>query len=104
VLKPTMIIIVVGDFHAEFQQLASVDTDTGEFRERRPQLREDSERPYRELAGRGFQVRVGIEASAHARWLERVIQNCRTLGRTAAEIRTKRVSKQKTDRHDPNCC
>jgi hypothetical protein len=29
------------DFHPEFQQIASVDTDTGEFQETRPgQLRE----------------------------------------------------------------
>ena len=37
-----MIIIGV-DFHHEFQQIASVDTDTGEFQEKRLAHREDAE-------------------------------------------------------------
>jgi hypothetical protein len=37
-----MIIIGV-DFHPEFQQMASVDTETGEFQERRLQHREEAE-------------------------------------------------------------
>ncbi len=46
-----MIIIGV-DFHPEFQQIASVDTNTGEFQERRLQRREGAETFYRELAVR----------------------------------------------------
>lgn len=65
-----MIIIGV-DYHPEFQQLASVDTDTGEFREARLQNPEQAEKFYRELADRGARVRIGMEASGHARWLER---------------------------------
>ena len=44
-----MIIIGV-DFHPEFQQIASVDTETGEFQERRLGHREEAETFYRALA------------------------------------------------------
>jgi len=40
--EPNMIIIGV-DFHPEFQQIASVDTDTGEFEEKRLGHREEAE-------------------------------------------------------------
>ena len=45
-----MIIIGV-DFHPEFQQIASVDTDTGEFQEKRLAHREEAEKFYRARAG-----------------------------------------------------
>ena len=96
-----MIIIGV-DFHPEFQQIASVDTETGEFQERRLQHREEAEGFYRELAARAVQVRVGMEASGHGRWFERLMGELQFelwIG-DAAEIRTKRVRKQKTDRQD----
>ena len=57
-----MIIIGV-DFHPGFQQIAWVDTDTGEFQEKRVVHREEAERFYCDLARRGAQVRVGMEAS-----------------------------------------
>ena len=69
-----MIIIGV-DFHPEFQQIAFVDTETGEFEERRLQHCDEAERFYRELAARGIAVRVGMEASGHARWLERLLKD-----------------------------
>jgi hypothetical protein len=47
-----MIIIGV-DFHPEFQQIASVDTDTGEFQEKRLAHREEAADFYRALAGKG---------------------------------------------------
>ncbi len=96
-----MIIIGV-DFHPEFQQIAWVDTETGELQERRLQHLEEGESFYRELAGRGVRVRVGMEASGHARWFERLMGELQFelwIG-DAAEIRTKRVRKQKTDRQD----
>ena len=68
-----MIIIGV-DFHPEFQQIASVDTETGEFQEKRLAHREDAETFYRALAGQ--KVRVGMEASGHARWFERLLAEC----------------------------
>ena len=96
-----MIIIGV-DFHPEFQQIAAVDTDGGELIERRLQHREQAEAFYRELSDGGSVVRVGMEASGHARWFERLLEELQFelwIG-DAAEIRTKRVRKQKTDRQD----
>jgi len=94
-----MIIIGV-DFHPEFQQIASVDTDTGEFQEKRLAHPDEAEKFYRGLASK--KVRVGMEASGHARWLERLLAelNFELWIGDAAVIRTKRVRKQKTDRQD----
>jgi hypothetical protein len=94
-----MIIIGV-DFHPEFQQIASVDTDSGELQEKRLAHPEEAEKFYRALAGQ--KVRVGMEASGHARWFERLVAELQFELRIgdAAEIRTKRVRKQKTDRQD----
>ena len=96
-----MIIIGV-DFHPEFQQIAFVDTDTGEFREQRLTHPEEAEQFYRTLAAAGPQVRVGMEASGHARWFERLLGELQFelwIG-DAAEIHSKRARKQKTDRQD----
>jgi len=68
-----MIIIGV-DVHPEFQQIASVDTESGEFEERRLQHREEAEGFYGELGSRGVAVRVGMEASGHAGWLEQLLK------------------------------
>src|SRR5580698_6083601 len=96
-----MIIIGV-DFHPEFQQIALMDTDSGEFQEKRLGHREEAETFYRGLAAAGQKVRVGMEASGHARWFERLLAELQIelwIG-DAAEIRTRRVRKQKTDRQD----
>ena len=93
-----MIIIGV-DFHPEFQQIAMVDTETGELQERRLNHPNEAESFYRELVSRSFQVRVGMEASGHGRWFERLMGELGIelwIG-DAAEIRAKRVRKQKTD-------
>jgi transposase len=94
--------IIGVDFHPEFQQIASVDTDTGEFQEKRLAHCEEAEKFYRALAASGQKVRVGMEASGHARWFERLLAELQIelwIG-DAAEIRAKRVRKQKTDRQD----
>jgi len=96
-----MIIIGV-DYHPEFQQTASVDTDTGELQEKRLAHPEEAEQFYRTLIAAGQQVRVGMEASGHARWFERLLGELQIelwIG-DAAEIQRKRVRKQKTDRQD----
>jgi transposase len=79
-----------------------VDTETGELQERRLQHREEAEKFYRDLGAQGASVRVGMEASGHARWFERLLAelNFELWMGDAAEIRTKRVRKQKTDRQD----
>ena len=94
--------IVGFDNHSGFQQIAYVDTDTGELQERRLGHREEAEKFYRDLAARGTKVRVGMEASGHARWFERLLAelNIELWIGDAAVIRAKRVRKQKTDRQD----
>jgi transposase len=95
--------MIIGcDYHPAFQQIAFVDTDTGELRERRLQHREEAEKFYRDLAAQGVKVRVGMEASGQARWFERLLAelNFELWIGDAAEIRTRRVRKQKTDRQD----
>jgi len=94
--------IIGCDYHPAFQQIAFVDTDTGELQERRLQHREEAEKFYRDLAVQGIKVRVGMEASGQARWFERLLAelNFELWIGDAAEIRTKRVRKQKTDRQD----
>ncbi len=95
-------IIIDCDYHPAFQPIAFVDIETGELQERRLQHREEAEKFYRELAAQGIKVRVGMEASGHARWFERLLSELQFelwIG-DAAEIRTKRVRKQKTDRQD----
>jgi hypothetical protein len=43
--------IIIGcDYHPAFQQIAFVDTETGEWNERRLEHREGAEKFYRELA------------------------------------------------------
>ena len=89
-------IIIGADYHPGFQQVAYVDTDTGELQERRLGHREDAEKFYRDLAAQEVKVRVGMEASGHARWFERLLAELQFELRIgdAAEIRTKRVRKQ----------
>ena len=96
-----MIIIGV-DFHPEFQQIAMVDTETGELQERRLKHPNEAESFYQELMSRSAQVRVGMEASGQGRWFERLLGELQIelwIG-DAAAIRSKRVRKQKTDRQD----
>jgi uncharacterized repeat protein (TIGR03803 family) len=94
-----MIIIGV-DFHPEFQQIASVDTESGEFQEKRLAHRKEAETFYRALAGQ--KVCVGMEAGGHAQGFERLVAELQFELRIgdAAGIRTKRVRKRKTDRQD----
>src|SRR6266536_3170455 len=95
--------LIIGcDYHPSFQQIAFVDTETGECGERRLQHREEAEKFYRDLAATGMKVRVGMEASGHARWFERLLGelNVELWIGDATEIARKRERKQKTDRQD----
>src|ERR1700756_447142 len=95
--------IIIGcDYHPGVQQIAVVDTETGELQDHRLQHREQAEKFYRELAAQGVRVRVGMEASGQARWFERLLAELQIelwIG-DAAEIRAKRVREKKTDRED----
>jgi transposase len=97
-----MIIIGV-DYHPSVQTIAFLMEETGEYGEQElKHSNGEAERFYRELKERGVSVRVGMEATGHARWFERLLAE---LGfelwiGDPAEIETKRVRKQKTDRED----
>jgi len=95
-------IIIGADYHPGFQQIAFVDSETGEVQERRLEHPGEAEKFYRDLGAPGASVRVGMEASGHARWFERLLSELKFelwIG-DAAGIRAKRVRKQKTDRQD----
>ncbi len=97
-----MLIIGV-DYHPSFQQMAFLDQETGECGERRLNHSDgEAEKYFRDLKQRGVSVRVGLEATGYSRWFERLLAE---LGfevwiGDAAEIKKKRVRKQKTDRED----
>ena len=97
-----MMIIGV-DYHPSFQQIAFLVEETGECGEQ--ELHHgggQAEKFYRDLQQRGIRVRVGMEATGYSRWFERLLAE---LGFEVwmgdpAEIKAKRIKKQKTDRKD----
>ena len=92
-----MIIIGV-DYHPSFQQIAITDKDTGEYEERQLNHSEgEAEKFYRDLKLKATNVRVGMEATGHARWFERLLAE---LGfelwiGDPAQIKATRVRKKK---------
>ena len=92
--------IIGCDLHTRYQQIAMLDEETGELIERRLEHANGEARSfYAALTG---PVRVGIEATGHTRWFERMLGE---LGHElwigdAAEIRASVVRKQKTDARD----
>jgi len=93
--------LIIGcDYHPSMQQIAWVDTETGEYGERRLMHRAEAEQFYREVKGK--QVRVGMEATGHSRWFERLLTelNVELWIGDPAQIRVKQVRKQKNDRRD----
>ena len=67
--------LIIGcDYHPSVQQIAFVDSETGECGERRL-LHKDGEAEgfYRDLKLRGVSARIGIEATGYARWFERLL-------------------------------
>ncbi len=95
--------LIIGcDYHPGFQQIAFLDNETGEYGERRLEHTEGAKQFYRDLYARGIAARIGMEASGHSRWFERLMSE---LGfelwvGDAAQISTKRVRKQKNDKQD----
>ena len=91
------------DYHPSFQQIAFLMGETGEYSEQRLNHGDgEAEKFYRDLQRRGVHVRVGMEATGYSRWFERLLAE---LGFEVwigdpAEIKAKRVKKQKTDRQD----
>jgi len=96
--------LIIGcDYHPSFQQIAWVDMETGECGERRLEHHDgEAEKFYRDLKLREVPVRVGMEATGHACWFERLLAELKYelwVG-DPAQIRAKRVRKQKNDRQD----
>src|SRR5277367_1813096 len=96
--------MVIGvDYHPSFQQIAFFVEETGECGEQELNHSDgQAEKFYRDLKQRGISVRVGMEATGYSRWFERLLAE---LGfelwiGDPAEIKAKRVKKQKTDRKD----
>ena len=60
--------LIIGcDYHPGFQQIALVDTDTGELSERRLLHREEAEQFYGNLQEQGLKGRVGMESGMYTR-------------------------------------
>jgi transposase len=95
--------IVGVDYHPSFQHIAFLDQETGECGDRRLNHSDgEAEKFYRELRQKEISVRVGLEATGYSRWFERLLSELGIevwIG-NAAEIKAKRVRKQKTDRQD----
>jgi transposase len=96
--------IIMGvDYHPSFLTIAFLMEEAGQYGEQELNHSDgEAERFFRELKEGGVSVRVGMEATGHARWFERLLAE---LGfelwiGDPAEIKTKRVRKQKTDRED----
>jgi len=96
--------IIGCDFHPSYQQIAMLDTATGEMSEKT--LRHEGEEVRAFYAALAGPVRVGIETSGQSQWFERLLAE---LGHEvwigdAAKIRTCADRKQKTDRRMRPCC
>jgi transposase len=93
--------MIIGcDFHTRFQQIAMMDTTTGELVERRLEhATGEAERFYAALA---VPARVGIEATIATQWFEKMLTRYghELWFGDAAEIRAAMVRKQKTDTRD----
>jgi transposase len=93
--------VIIGcDFHPGFQQIAVLDTGSGEVRDLRLGHQEEARRFYASLQGR--EVLVGVEACGYTQWFEQMLEQMghrHQIG-DAAAIRASYVRKQKTDRRD----
>lgn len=92
--------IIGCDYHPSFQQIAWVNTETGEMQERKLMHGDgEAERFYRQLHG---PVRVGMEATGNCHWFVDLLTE---MGHEvwigdAARISAKQVRQQRTDRRD----
>lgn len=92
--------IIGCDYHPSFQQIAWVDTETGEMQERKLTHGDgEAERFYRQLRG---PVRVGMESTGNCDWFVDLLAE---MGHEvwigdAARISAKQVRQQRTDRRD----
>lgn len=92
--------IIGCDFHTRQQQIAMLDTETGELVERRLEHGDGEARKFYEALPKP--VRVGMEATGYTQWFERLLAE---LGHElwfgdAAAIRAAVVRRQKNDKLD----
>ena len=93
--------IIIGcDLHTRSEQIAMLDTETGEFEERRLEHEEGEARRF--YAGLKEPALVGIESTGYTRWFADMLAE---LGHElvvgeAGKIRAKETRKQKHDRRD----
>jgi transposase len=92
--------IIGCDFHPSWEQVAWLDTETGETGEQKlVHARGEAQQFYRKLKGPAI---VGLEATGNCQWLLDLVSGCGHevwIG-DAAQIRASYVRKQKTDKRD----
>ncbi len=92
--------MIIGcDYHPSWQQIAWVETETGEMGERKLMHADgEAERFYRQLGP----ALIGMEATGNSHWFVDLVAEMghQVLIGDAAAIRAKQVRKQKTDRRD----
>ncbi len=93
-------LIIGSDLHTRYQEIAMLDTGTGEMVTRRLEHENGEARAF--FASLTERARVGIEATGCTQWFERMVGE---LGHELwvgdpAEIRARAVRRQKTDRRD----
>src|SRR5258706_9550374 len=93
--------VIVGcDFHPSWQQIAWLDTETGETGERKlVHARDEAKEFYQQMAAPAL---IGMEATGNSQWFVELVED---LGHEiwigdAAQIRASYVRKQKTDKQD----
>jgi transposase len=93
--------ILVGcDFHSRYQQIACVDTDTGDLIEKRLEHENGEARTFYQALP--APARVGVEATGNLQWFSRLLAELghELLVGDAAKIRAMMVRRQKTDARD----
>jgi hypothetical protein len=93
--------LIIGcDFHPGFQQIAMLDTESGEVRDLRLVHQQEARQFYAGLQGK--EVLVGVEACGYTQWFEQMLEQLghRVRIGDAAAIRASYVRKRKTDRRD----
>jgi transposase len=90
------------DYHPSLLQIAWVNRESRECGGLRLTHIATAEQFYRQLKRKGGSVRVGMEATGHACWFERVLAELdyELWVEDPAQIRAKQVRKQKNDRRD----
>ena len=82
--------LIIGlDYHPSFQQIASVDNETGEYGERQLLHKDgEGERFYRELKQRAVKVRIGVEATELPPMIGKGLPRFLTRGISPMRLRT----------------